>query len=144
MKSKRIVLDTNVVVSGLFFKLSKEAQILIRAMEHEIILATPAVLEEWHCVLRRPKFNKYISIENRERFLSRLVSNVEIVGIEVNIKECRDAKDDKFLELAVSGNADYIITGDADLLILNPFRNIPILTPNQFLNLQSHHPDEAL
>jgi hypothetical protein len=51
------------------------------------------------------------------------------------IKECRDEKDNNFLELAVSGNSDFIITGDNDLLVLNPFRNIQIITPKSFLEL---------
>ncbi|WP_079680589.1 putative toxin-antitoxin system toxin component, PIN family [Planktothrix sp. PCC 11201] len=52
-----------------------------------------------------------------------------------SIEECRDPKDNKYLELAVSGNADYIITGDKDLLVLNPFRAISIITVDQFLLL---------
>ena len=50
------------------------------------------------------------------------------------ITDCRDAKDNKFPELAVGGNADYIVAGDSDLLILNPFCGIPLLTPREFLS----------
>ena len=49
---------------------------------------------------------------------------------------CRDPDDDKFLELAVSGNADYLVSGDDDLLALHPFREIPILRPAEFLALE--------
>jgi len=58
----------------------------------------------------------------------------EWVDTDVKISACRDPKDDKFLELAVGGNADLIVTGDNDLLALNPFRGIPILTPDAFLS----------
>ena len=56
-----------------------------------------------------------------------------MVEIAETFTDCRDAKDNKFLELAVSGKADCIVSGDADLLVLNPFRGIPILTPREFL-----------
>ena len=57
----------------------------------------------------------------------------ELVDITERIAACRDPKDDKFLELAVSGKADLIVSGDGDLLDLNPFREIPILTPAGFV-----------
>jgi len=53
---------------------------------------------------------------------------------EIEITDCRDPKDNKFLELAVTANASCIITGDDDLLVLHPFRNIPILNASDFLN----------
>jgi predicted nucleic acid-binding protein len=65
-----------------------------------------------------------------ERFI-RTVLEIEVVD---SIQACRDPKDDKFLELAVNGHANALVTGDADLLVLNPFREIPILTPSQFLS----------
>jgi predicted nucleic acid-binding protein len=58
----------------------------------------------------------------------------ELIEIKESITICRDSKDDKFLELAISGNADFIITGDQDLLVLNPFRNIEVITANEFLS----------
>ena len=67
------------------------------------------------------------------RFLVALLKEAEMVEITETITDCRDAKDNKFLELAVSGKADCIVSGDADLLVLNPFREIPILTPREFL-----------
>ena len=67
------------------------------------------------------------------RFLVALLKEAEMVEIAETITDCRDAKDNKFLELAVSGKADCIVSGDADLLVLNPFRGIPILTPREFL-----------
>ena len=56
------------------------------------------------------------------------------IEISETINACRDPKDNKFLELAIAANAACIITGDDDLLILNPFRTIPILNASDFLN----------
>ena len=67
------------------------------------------------------------------RFLVALLKETELVEITTSVTACRDDKDNKFLELAVSGNAD-IVSGDEDLLVLNPFRGIPILTPRNFLD----------
>jgi predicted nucleic acid-binding protein len=55
------------------------------------------------------------------------------VTITQRVIACRDATDDKFLELAVNGHADVIVSGDADLLVLNPFRGIPIVAPAAFV-----------
>ena len=57
----------------------------------------------------------------------------KLIAIEERIAACRDPTDDKFLELAVNGKADLIVTGDADLLVLNPFRDIPIVAPATFV-----------
>jgi putative PIN family toxin of toxin-antitoxin system len=66
-----------------------------------------------------------------------LMATAELVTITERFAACRDPKDDKFLELAVSGQADIIVTGDADLLVLNPFRDIPIVTPATFTSART-------
>jgi uncharacterized protein len=92
------------------------------------------VLLELAEVLSRKKLNKYLLEEERMRFLVALLKEAELVEIGEVVTDCRDVKDNKFLELAVSGKADYIVSGDEDLLVLNPFRGIPILTPREFLS----------
>jgi predicted nucleic acid-binding protein len=62
------------------------------------------------------------------------VNEAEIVPIAHHIVECRDTTDDKFLELAVSGQASHIVSGDADLLVLHPFRGVAVLRPAEFLH----------
>jgi len=84
-------------------------------------------------VLQRAKFERYVTAAEREEFLAAFVERAFLVEPSEAIRMCRDAKDDKFLELAVSGGASYIITGDDDLLVLHPFRNIAITTPAEFL-----------
>jgi uncharacterized protein len=59
----------------------------------------------------------------------------KIIDVNQQVSVCRDPKDNMYLELALSGKADVIITGDNDLLILHPFINIPIITPKDFLDL---------
>jgi putative PIN family toxin of toxin-antitoxin system len=97
------------------------------------LLVSEATVAELDEVLRRPKFDKYVSEEQRLEFLAALVREAELTTIVTSIVACRDPKDDKFLELAVSGQATHILTGDTDLLVLNPFRGIAILTPQDFL-----------
>ena len=67
------------------------------------------------------------------RFLAVLTREAQWIDVDMQITACRDPKDDKFLSLAVSGEATHIVTGDADLLVLHPFRGIRIVTPSTFL-----------
>ena len=83
-------------------------------------------------VLARPYFDPLIDPEART-WLKKLMGAAELVTISERIVACRDPTDDKFLELAVNGHADLIISGDTDLLALNPFREIPIVTPAMFV-----------
>ena len=130
----RVVLDTNVVVSALLLSDSVPRQAFDKALDHgEIIISTPVLLELAE-VLARNKLNKYLTEQERMRFLVALLKESELVGITEQISDCRDPNDNKFLELAVCGNADVLVTGDDDLLVLNPFRGIALLTPRDFLS----------
>jgi putative PIN family toxin of toxin-antitoxin system len=84
-------------------------------------------------VLTRDKFRPYVTEDEARQFLAVLAGASKWVEIDVRISDCRDPSDNKFLELAVSGRATHIITGDGDLLALNPFRGKPVLTPGEFL-----------
>ena len=84
-------------------------------------------------VLAREKFNRYVTLEEREAFLEALVRESQLVEITEKVQACRDPKDDQILELAVSGNASFVVTGDDDLLVLNPFHGIPIVTAGVLL-----------
>lgn len=137
MKNKyRFVIDSNVIVSALLFKNSKPRQAFDKALDNGDILLSLPVLFELNRVLRLEKFDKYLNKNERMAFLNYLVKETEFTEISETIRECRDPKDDKYLELAVSGKAEFIISGDSDLLVLNLFRNIHILTPEQFLLYQ--------
>jgi putative PIN family toxin of toxin-antitoxin system len=83
-------------------------------------------------VISRPHLATLISPTAHE-WLKRCQTTAEFIHITERIVACRDATDDKFLELAINGHADFIVSGDADLLVLNPFRDIPIVQPATFI-----------
>ena len=128
------VFDTNVLVSALLFANSSPSEAFELALNTGRILISKETVDELNNVLSRPKFKRYISPEKRERFLLSLVQKSILIEIKEKIEECRDPKDNKFLELAINGKATAIVSGDKDLLILHPFRGIPIITVSQFLN----------
>jgi putative PIN family toxin of toxin-antitoxin system len=132
-KAERFVFDTNVVVSALLIKASVARRSLDKARETGKILLSIDVIGELRNVLGRPDFDRYIDEEDRIAFFTLLVREADLIEITERITECRDPKDDKFLELAVNGKADMIVSGDRDLQVLHPFRDIPILSPRQFL-----------
>lgn len=130
----RFVFDTNVIVSALLLKQSVARQAFDKALEEGKLLVSLETIHELNEVLRRKEFDKYVFEEERIQFLSALVREAVLVEITEIVTECRDPKDNKFLELALSGNATCIVSGDDDLLAMHPFRGIPVLTPRSFLN----------
>ncbi len=84
-------------------------------------------------VAGRAKFDPYLSIADRQEFIRLLGRIAEMVPILRVVHACRDPRDDKFLEAAVNGRADLILTGDRDLLALDPFLGIAILSPGAYL-----------
>ncbi|MEZ2321855.1 MAG: putative toxin-antitoxin system toxin component, PIN family [Microcoleus sp.] len=132
--TNRFVVDTNVLISALLFNNSVPFRAIELAEKQGIILYSEATLNELEQVLNRKKFNKYLSLEDRQVFLLKFISASELVSITEKIAVCRDEKDHKFLELAVSGNANVIVTGDLDLLVLNPFQAVEIVTPDIFID----------
>jgi uncharacterized protein len=129
----RVVFDTNVVVSALMLLGSPPRRAFDAALQHGQLLVSEAMLEELDDVLRRPKLAEYVSEEQRLEFLAAYIRDAEDVLVTTRLRECRDPKDDKLLELAIAGKATHIVSGDQDLLTLSPFRGIVILTPADFL-----------
>jgi putative PIN family toxin of toxin-antitoxin system len=130
----RLVFDTNALVSAMIIETSESQKAYFRAIVGgNKILYSFDTLAELEQVVQRSKFNKYLSVEKREKFVYDYLLIGESVEITRTVAACRDPKDDKFLELAICGKADYIISGDKDLLELNPFRFIEIITPSTFL-----------
>jgi putative PIN family toxin of toxin-antitoxin system len=78
---------------------------------------------------------RYIAEDLRDEFLAAYLAMAEFVVTTEQITACRDPKDNQVLETAIDGHATCILSGDKDLLVLNPFRDIPILTPSEFLGL---------
>ena len=131
----RCVFDTNVLVSALLKPESKPRRSVDAAVRHGKVLLLFAALAELNEVLTRQWLRQFVSEEIVRSFLAALTLDAELIDVDTRIVECRDPKDDKFLELAVSGGATHIVTGDLDLLTLNRFRGIQIVSPNSFLEL---------
>ena len=129
----RVVIDTNVLISRLLAPQSVPARAVSHAVRKGQLLMSDATFEELTEVISRPKFDQYITPEERQKFLRLLHRIAEITRITQRVSDCPDPEDNKFLELAVSGKAHVIITGDSDLLALHPFREIPILKPAEYL-----------
>jgi len=130
-----VVIDTNILVSAVLSSRSMPGQTLRWAVQNCILLACEATMAEAEDVLLRPKFDALVSRTARAEFLVRYREAVKFIPIFSRIEICRDARDDKFIELAINGNAGMIVTGDDDLLVLDPFRGVRIITPRQFLDL---------
>ncbi|MGI0479371.1 putative toxin-antitoxin system toxin component, PIN family [Geminocystis sp. CENA526] len=139
--SMRLVLDTNILISSILARKSIPAQVLNWAEDNGIILYSTDTLTELFSVLNRKKFAKYIKSEEIEGFSERIKTTWHHVSIIQRVNLCRDKKDDKFIELALNGNASHLITGDSDLLILHPIQDISILNPRDFWNLINHKLD---
>ncbi len=126
--------DTNVLISRLLFRSSPPAQALRRAMGHHRLVVSSETLIELGEVLSRPKFDRYLPLTDRLEFFDRLRRLALHVPNVPPIVACHDPKDDKFLSLALASRAAFILSGDDHLLRMNPFREIPILSPREYLD----------
>jgi putative PIN family toxin of toxin-antitoxin system len=128
----RIVLDTNVFVSAIL-KLNSLPFLVVRWIDqYGGLLKSVTTEREVLSVLDRPHIAA-VTIPSFRDDLAKMLARAELVPISEHVAACRDPTDDKFLELAINGHADLIVTGDGDLLALNPFRQIPIVTPAAFV-----------
>ena len=125
----RIVIDTNVLISYLLSAPNSTSKKVVNKVigQNHLLLLSIETFQELSITLLKDKFDPYVSMEKRQEFLLLIKSIADFVTIKERIDECRDKKDNQFLEVSVSGEANLIITGDKDLLVLNPFRNINIL-----------------
>ena len=134
--NKRYVFDTNVLVSSAIFKKSIPRQAFDLALSKGQVIMSKVCHDEFIEVLMRSKFDKYLSIVGRTDFIQFVEKGMLFLEyITPQITACRDFKDNKYLDLATQGNAECIITGDADLLVLHPFQNISIVQPAVFLEM---------
>ena len=129
----RVVVDTNIFVSAALKDSSWPGHTVRWLSKYGGLLKSPATEREVMLVLERPYFAPKLPpffLDN----LRRMFAAAELVTITERISACRDPHDDKFLELAVNVRADVIVSGDADLLVLDTFRDIPIVTPAAFVH----------
>jgi putative PIN family toxin of toxin-antitoxin system len=128
----RLVLDTNVLISAILSPNSISAKILNWGEDNGVILYSAATLNEVLSVLGRSKFSKYIDHDDIDGLSIRIKTVWLYVEILNQVQLCRDLKDDKFIDLALNGDASHLITGDNDLLVLNPIENTSIINPRTF------------
>jgi len=131
--SRRIVVDTNVFASAIIFPRSVPRQVVDHALDHSVVIFSEATMSELAEVLSRSKFDSFVSRTDRDLFLAQIERVAEFVPIIQLVRACRDPNDDKFLEVALNGRADVIITGDTDLLRMHPWRGTDILSPVDYL-----------
>ena len=109
-KSRRIVIDTNTLISAVIIPKSVPAQALKKALEHYVICISEETEQELVEVISRPKFNKYF-VDNtftRESFLRVFLESCIKVTPRTQVQDCRDPKDDKFLSVALEAKAPYV------------------------------------
>jgi uncharacterized protein len=130
---ERYVFDANAIVSALLLPGSVPRRAFDRALDQGRILLSAPIIRELEDVLRRPRLDRYVLEEERMRFLVALIRVAIVIRVSVTVTESRDPKDNMYLELALVGEAKCVVSGDRHLLALHPFRGIPILRPNDFL-----------
>lgn len=134
MKADRVVLDSNVLISALLSPSGAPRRVIGRLADAcaTLLFADPTFVE-LAGRLAMPKFDRYRSVEEMEAWLDWLIDLSEWVYSWDEIDACRDPDDNKFLAIALAGETDVLITGDDDLLVLNPFEGLPVVSPADFL-----------
>ncbi|HEA30894.1 MAG TPA: putative toxin-antitoxin system toxin component, PIN family [Leeuwenhoekiella sp.] len=130
---KLFVFDTSSLISAFLFPNSIPRKALNKAINSGILVLSTQTYSEFEDVILRSKFDRYLIPLRKQEALNKIRDIAFSVNVQETITDCRDFKDNKFLELAVSASDSCIITGDEDLLVLNPFRSIPILNVADFL-----------
>jgi len=136
--AKRIVLDTSTLVGAVLRQNSIPRQVLIKALSEGELCASPATIAELEKVIARDKFDSYLDPKTRLDFVATYRDQVRLYQVSEDDEAalgipCRDPRDNKFLALALACSADVIVSSDDDLLTLNPYGDILVLTPKAYL-----------
>ena len=131
-KVDRIVIDTNLWISFLITKNFTKLDEILFSRKCTLVFSQE-LLNEFLDVVKRPKFRRFFSASDIENILETIDEYADFIEVKSKIKDCRDPKDNFLLSLSVDGNADYLLTGDKDLLDLNKYRETTIITISQFL-----------
>ena len=133
----RVVVDTNVFAAALLSDATPRRVYQAFLSGTITLLFSRQTLFELATVLRRPVIQLVTSRAEADRLLSAIQRDGVIVETREPVLACRDPKDNRFLECALAGQASYLVTGDKDLLVLDPFHGIRILRPADFLRVLS-------
>lgn len=130
----RIIRDTNLWIS--FLISSKYTRLDSLLFTHKCkLLFSQELLEEFIEVVKRPKLKEYISKNELEDLLETIDEIAEFVDVTSEVSMCRDPKDNFLLSLAIDGNADYLLTGDKDLLVLEKVEDTVIVEIAAFFDM---------
>ncbi len=136
MRSKKVILDTNLWIS---FLISHNLSILDKLIEKKKIklLFSNELIEEFLIVAKRPKFTKYFSDSHIKELLLLFKDYGKLIKVNSTVSDCRDSKDNFLLNLAIDGKAVFLVTGDKDLLILIKIKKTQIISMTEFLDIIS-------
>jgi uncharacterized protein len=137
MSPEFIVIDTNIFISAALSPGGTAYQAFAKAVQNFIIVQSNETYQEIANRIYKSKFDKYISNERRQEFLSIIKDKSKFIQTTSCINSCRDPDDNKFLELVIDSKAKFLITGDKDLLALKSqveYQSI-IISPRDFLEL---------
>ena len=133
MTRLKLVIDTNILISAALSPQGAPAKLVQVALAHHRLVFSQATLDELRTRLYRPKFDRYISLETRERLLHDFNASAHWVDIGEPAVYCRDRDDDKFIETALKAQANYLISGDNDLLEVAALPDLQIISVQQAL-----------
>lgn len=134
MKNKRIILDTNLWISFLISDRFQELDPLLQSGDI-VLLFSSELMEEFLEVTKRPKLKKYFTESDTKALLNKINTFAELILVKSTVTACRDEKDNFLLSLAIDGNANYLITGDSDLLTMESFHKTKIITWADFIKM---------
>lgn len=135
-KPERIVLDTNIFISFLISNSFSKLDKLIKSGKVQLLFSEE-LLSEFIDVTKRPKLKKYFAEKDIQKLLESINSYAHFITVNTTVDICRDSKDNFLLALCADGKADFLITGDEDLLIIGKFKKTVIIKPAHFLAANS-------
>ena len=130
----KVVIDTNVWISGLLTLTGTAALLTRHVVQNGQAVFTQQTFAELNDRMWRPKFDRYVTLEQRKKLLSDIESSalwVEVPPVVLATTYCRDAADDMFIHAAQAAASPWLVTGDDDLLCLHPLGNLQILSPRE-------------
>jgi uncharacterized protein len=129
----RVVIDTSSLIGAMLRTRSTPSQVLTWVLDHCVFYASNATLAELANVTQRDGFDKYLAMQARVSFFQNIATRATVVTPAVAVADCRDAKDNKSLALALHVQADVLVASDEDLRTLHPWRGIAIMNPVEFM-----------
>ena len=133
-KQYRLVIDTNLWISFIISKKFAELDELLIKTNLKLLFSAE-LIEELRRTVQKPKLQKYFNEENFDEMLEVFDPYIEFIEVKSDVNACRDEKDNFLFSLSKDGNADFLLTGDKDLLVLNPFENAEVITFHEFLKI---------